>query len=193
MSLLDNKTDLKIFKDKMSLEVQEAEFGILSGFRGLPKYLRWSLVSMAVAIIPAYFIAFFISQKVWVDSYAQTLPIARPSFSQVYDLQKSAISVINLGQGSFAAIVKITNPNLDVALSNAPYKFIFYNAQKQEIYKSSGILYILPDETKYLTVPAFTPTDVIAYTDIQLPDTLPWQKRLKIPKVNLQRSTPNTS
>jgi hypothetical protein len=77
-------------------------------------------------------------------------------------------------------------------LENVPYNFTFYNAQKQQIYQYQGNLFLLPNQTKYVTAPTFTPTEQITYSDFQIPaeKDLPWQKRLNTPIVNLETSIP---
>ena len=49
---------------------------------------------------------------------------------------------------------------------------------------------LLPNQTKYLAVPTFNIKDEIAYSELQLPDPLPWQRRLSIPTVNITQSSP---
>jgi hypothetical protein len=81
---------------------------------------------------------------------------------------------------------------LDLSFDNVTYTFTFFNSQKQQIYQYQNTLFLLPDQTKYVTVPTFTPTEPVAYVNFTLPPSLPWQKRINVPTVNLVTSIPQT-
>jgi len=183
---------MPLLKEKIEMEVQEAELFAQKNLGSFPPMLRWLLVFMVVAIIPAYYISRSVSQKIWLSRYEQGATVGKPSFTNPQAPKISAVTLTTGGSGSFAAIVQISNQNLDLSIDNVPYSFTFYNSQKQQIYQYQNTLFLLPNQTKYVTAPTFTPTEPIAYANFQLPQTLPWQKRLDIPTVNLSTSLPQT-
>lgn len=176
---------MSLFKDKIELEIQEAELATQKTLDRFPPLLKWLLIFLLVAIIPSYYAAKAISFNIWQKRYQQNQLTAKPSFTNPKAPMASDITVTPLKPGSYAAVLSITNPNFDLSLDQVPYQVNFYNSQKQQIYSYSDQLYLLPNQTKFLTVPTFTVSDQIVYTNLQLPQTLPWQKRLQLPTVNL--------
>jgi len=184
---------MSLLKDKIEVDIQEAELGAQKALNELPWIIRWLVVLIILAIIPSYYISKNVSQKIWLSRYQQGALTAKPSFTNPLPPKTSDVSVTSLGPGQYAAIVQITNQNLDLSLDQVPYSFIFYNSSKQEVYTYSDNLYLLPNQTKYLTVPTFSSPDKIAYTNFQIAKDLPWQKRLSIPTVDLTTSLPSSN
>lgn len=183
---------MSLFKDKIELDIQEAEMLAQKSLSGFPVVLRWLFVFLIIAIIPAYFISKSAAQKIWLTRYQQGAITAKPSFINPQAPKKSPVTLTNSGSKGVAALVQISNQNLDLSTENVPYSFTFYNSQKQQIYQYQDKLFLLPNQTKYITAPTFFPTEPVAYADFQLPQALPWQKRLAIPAVNLSASEPQT-
>ena len=184
---------MSLFKDKIELEMQEAQLATQKSLDRLPPLLKWLLIVLLVAVIPSYYIAKSISFNIWQKKYQQTQLTAKPSFTDAKAPVASTVTLTTLKQGSYAAMLTISNPNFDLSLDKVPYKIIFYNAQKQQIYSYSDELYLLPNQTKFLTVPTFTANDAVAYSNFQLSPNLPWQKRLQIPVVGLVTSPAKSS
>lgn len=182
---------MSFFKDKIELEIQEAELGAQKALSRFPPVLRWLLILAVIATIPAYYIAKNLSLKIWLNRYQQGALTAKPSFTNPLEPKVSPVNVTTLGTGVYAAAVEISNQNLDLSARDVPYQFNFYNAQKQLLYSSSDKLFLLPNQTKYVAVPRFLSAQQIAYADFQLPKNILWQKKLKIPSVKLIASTAN--
>ena len=185
---------MSLLKDKIELDVQEAELFTQKELRQFSPILVWLVVITLLAIIPAYYISRSTSEKIWLSRYEQGAITAKPSFTNPQFPTTTPVTLVNSGSGGFAAVVKISNQNLDLSIDNVPYSFIFYNSQKQQIYQYQNTLFLLPDQTKYITAPTFTPTEPIAYVNFQLPQpqTLLWQKRINIPTVIFSASQPQT-
>lgn len=181
---------MSLLKDKIEIEIEEAEIATGKELNTLPGIVKWFLILGTLAIIPTYYIAKSISKSSWVKKYAQIQTTAHPSFTNPKDPIHSDITITTQREGAFAAIIKITNPNLDLSLDQVPYVITFYNSQKQQIYSYTDNLFLLPNQTKYLTVPTFPINDQIAFTDFHLPDKLPWQKRLFVPSITITQSLP---
>src|SRR5271154_3318684 len=120
---------MSLFKDKIELGIQEAELGTQKALGRFPPLLRWLLILLVVAIIPAYFVAKNASLKIWQSRFAQGAIQAKPSFTNPPPPKPSQVRVTSLGQSQYDAIIQITNQNLDLSLDNVPYTFIFSNAQ----------------------------------------------------------------
>jgi len=183
---------MPLLKEKLELDIQEAEAYAQKTISQFPRPLVWLIVLALLAVIPAYYISRSVSQKIWLARYQQGAIVAKPSFANPKAPKISDVTLTTSGSGNFAAVVQVSNQNLDLSVNNVPYAFTFYNAQKQQIYQYQGTLFLLPNQTKYVTAPTFTPSGQIAFADFQLPQTLPWQKRLNIPAVNLSTSLPQT-
>jgi hypothetical protein len=183
---------MSLLKDKIELDIQEAEFYTQKKLSQFPPILVWFIIIALLAVIPAYYISRSMSQKIWLARYEQGAIAAKPSFTNPQAPKISDVTLTTSGPGTFAAVVQVSNQNLDLSMDNVPYSFTFYNSQKQQIYQYQNTLFLLPNQTKYITAPTFTPTEQIAYADFALPQTLPWQKRLAIPTVNLSTTLPQT-
>ncbi|MBI5530158.1 MAG: hypothetical protein HY918_01515 [Candidatus Doudnabacteria bacterium] len=187
------KQNMSILKDKIEIGIEEAELGVEQSLSQMPPLLKWYFIIGIIAIIPAYFIAKNISFKIWQKNYAVYAVTAKPSFTNPKDLSVSDISVTSQGPNTFAALVKITNPNLDLSAQNINYRFNFYNSSKTLIYSSpTNNFFILPNQSKYLTATKFTSSDAIAYAEVKIDPNIAWQKRLQIPQVKLLTSVPST-
>ena len=144
-------------------------------------------------MLPAYFVAKNVSYKIWQKKYAAGAVAAKPSFTDPKPLTIDPVSVSSMGENIYAATAKISNQNLDLSAENISYRFIFYDAAKEPLYTTpNDTFYILPNQTKYLTVPRFTATQPVAYTDLQINQKIAWQKRLQLPEVKLITTAPNT-
>jgi hypothetical protein len=183
---------MSLFKEKLELDIQEAEAYAEKNLNQFPRPLVWLIILVLLAVIPAYYISRSVSQKIWLARYEQGAVVAKPSFTNPKAPKVSDVTLATSGPGNFAAVVQVSNQNLDLSVNNVPYVFTFYNAQKQQIYQYQATLFLLPNQTKYVTAPTFTPSGQIAFADFELPQTIAWQKRLNIPAVNFSTSLPQT-
>lgn len=185
---------MSLFKDEVEIKIMEGELQAKNTFQSQPRIFRWVIIFFICSIIPAYYIAKFTSKKIWLSRYSQNAVSAKASFTNPLPIKKSDVTLTSSGNNTYAAAIKITNPNLSLSLDQVTYQFNFYNSQKQQIYTYPDKLFLLPNQSKYVTVPTFNMTDKIAYADFQMPseEKVPWQKRLEIPQVQLLTSIPNT-
>ena len=183
---------MSLLTDKIELEIQEAELETQKALAGFPLLWRWLIILLVIGIVPAYFIAKGVSHGIWLNRYQQGAIKAKPSFTNPRPPKFSPFSITTLGPLQYAAIIQITNQNLDLSLEKVPYTVIFTNQAGQTIYSYPDVLFLLPNQTKYLTVPTFTSTEAVTNAEISLPQNLPWQKRLQIPQVNLNTSLPGS-
>ncbi len=184
---------MSFFKERVEIGLEEAELNTQIVLSTLPPFFKWFFIISALAIIPTYFVTKNISQKIWAKKYAAGAVMAKPSFTDPKPLVASKVSVSTMGENIYAATAKISNQNLDLSASNISYRFVFYNSAKEAVFTSpDDTFYILPNQTKYLTVPRFTANQPVAYTDLQIDDKIVWQKRLQIPQVKLPTTVPQT-
>ncbi len=183
---------MSLVKDKIELGVIEAELETQKALNRLPPLLKWLVIAVIVGSVPLYFATKSISKNIWLKKYQADLLTAKPSFTDPKAPDIGKISLTTLGANTYAAVVKITNPNLDLAADQVLYHFDFYNAQKQLLYSSPpDKLFLLPNQSKYLSLPRFSASERVTTGELVLPNSLPWQKRLTIPKVELLTSAPN--
>jgi|GEM_PF-770616 len=182
--------NMPLLKEKIEIGIEEAEFKTQKIFGSMHPVFRWLLILMILSIIPAYFVAKSVSQKIWAARYQQNALKAKPSFTDPKSAKISEVSLTTLGEGLYSAVVQITNENLDLSADNIPFEFNFYNTQKQLIYSYTDKLFLLPDQKKYIIAPRFSSTDKIAFTEFRFTENPAWQKRLNLPQVKLSASTP---
>ena len=72
---------MSLFKDKIEVEIQEAELATQKSLSRLPGLQKWLLIIVVIGIIPAYYIAKGISLRSWESKYQQTQLTAKPSFT----------------------------------------------------------------------------------------------------------------
>ncbi len=188
---------MAFLKEKIEIGVEEAELKTINTFSSFSRKVKWALAILAIGAIPAYFIASFASQKFWLKKYQPGNFTAKPSFTGALAPKISELNIGRPAAGVNSAWAKVSNPNLDLSLDNAGFKFNFYNAQKQLVYtypdKLPEKFFLLPGQSKYLTAPSFSLSQPIAYVNLVFDDNLLWQKRLVIPKVSFTTPKPQIS
>ncbi len=183
---------MSLLKEKIEIDIQEAELYTQQAFRQFPSIVVWLLALIVVSLIPAHYIAKSTSHKIWAARYKQGEVLPKPSFTNPQPPQISSVTVTTLGPGNYSAIVELSNKNLDLSMDRVPFSFVFLNDKKQEIYRYSDSLYLKANQTKYITAPKFSLTENISYANFILPETLPWQKRINIPTIDFTTSIPQT-
>lgn len=183
---------MSLLKDKIELNIQEAELGAQKALSRFPRPLRWLFILCLLALIPGYFVAKNVSYKIWLNRYSQGQITAKASFTNPKDPVVSNIYLTSQGPNAYAAAVKLSNQNLDLSLENEGFKFTFFNDQKQEVYSYSGSLFLLPNQAKYIIAPPFNSSAKVAFANFDLTNPLKWQKRLNTPTVSLKTSLPNS-
>jgi hypothetical protein len=180
-------------KEKLELEVAEAELQAQKALSGFSPAQKRLFIFCLVLIIPAYIAAKETALHVDLGKYRQNGLVATASFQNPRPPQISSVNITEAGAGIYSIAAEISNPNLTLSLDNVSYNFLLFNAQNQQMGSSQATLYLLPGETKYLILPNYQTAEPISGAQIQLPQNLPWQKRLNIPDVSLTASTPTTS
>jgi len=132
---------MPLLKEKLELDIQEAEAYAQKTISQFPRPLVWLIVLALLAVIPAYYISRSVSQKIWLARYQQGAIVAKPSFANPKAPKISDVTLTTSGSGNFAAVVQVSNQNLDLSVNNVPYAFTFYNAQKQQIYNTRGLYF----------------------------------------------------
>lgn len=183
---------MSLLKDQVEIEIQEAELATQKALLEFPPLIRWVTILVAVAIIPAYFIAKNSAHSIWQKRLSQGQLLAKLSFINPLPPKISKVFLTTLGTKAFAAAILVTNQNLDLSVEDAPFTFIFTNSEKQTVYTYSGKLFLLPNESKYVVVPTFSVDDKITYADFRFLNELNWQKKLQIPKIIIYTSQPST-
>ncbi len=182
---------MSFLKDKIEIKIEETELETQRAFNSFPRGYKIVTLVILIAVVPAYFIAKYSAQAIYFNTYKKQAGItAKTSFTNPQPLKISDVYLTQQGTGAYSAVVLVTNPNLDLSFKNAPYKFNFYNSQKELVYSYSEKLFLLPDQSKYVIAPRFSSAVPIIYSDFQLPDGPTWQKRLSLPKVQLLALAP---
>jgi len=183
---------MSLLKDKIELEIEEAEVEAGKRLRELSGIVRWFFIFCAVGIIPGFFIAKAISHGVWVRNYNQYLIASHASFAEPLPPAISDTTITTSGQGSYSAVASITNENLDLSLDGVPYSYTFLNQKGEVVHTNKGTLFLLPNQKKYIVVPRIVTAETITSANLEIGTDLPWQKRLYVPEVSLLTGKPQT-
>jgi hypothetical protein len=182
---------MSIFKEKLELEIEEAELQAQKKFSGFPAPVRWMIIICAIALLPAYFISKSVSAKYWTNQYSRYVLAAKPSFSQALPPKISKILLISQAAENFSALTSVSNENLDLSLDETPYQINFFNDKNEQVYTATGKIFLLPNQKKDIIVPKFSIKEKIVSAQLVLPTNLPWQKRADLSKVSLVASPVN--
>ncbi len=180
---------MEYLKEKLELELAEAELEAKSVLAGMPGFVKFLLIFCILAVIPSYFIAKSISQGLYNKKYQPAYAAAHPSFANPKPL-KFGNAVFVPGQPFGTAVISVTNENLDLSLNQSPLKIHFYDSAGREIYSWQDKIFLLPNETKTIVVTRIPGPGAASKATYEVPEELAWQKRLFIPTVKLVPNTP---
>ncbi len=189
---------MSLLKDQIELGIEEAELEVEKTLDQFPPVLKWLIIITVVGLIPGYFIAKNVSHKIWTKKLSGSVVTATPSFSDPKNPTLLGIDITSVGENNYSAVATLENENLELSLENVPYEFKFFNEKGEQVYVSPGKFFLLPGQTvssgktKYIVVPRFTTNEKINSAKLELPEKLPWQKRLSIPQVKLVTPQPKS-
>lgn len=181
---------MSLLKDKIELEIQEAEFKIQQNFGRMSPLFKTLTAVLLICAIPSYFAVKGLSAKYWQAKYRSLQTTAKPSFTNPKDPKIEGPFLTSIGEGIYSAVFILNNENLELSLNNTPYRIQFYNEQGENIYAESNKLFLLPNQKKYLVVPRIVTSEKIVSADLQFSQPLHWQKRLHVPDIKLITSVP---
>ena len=184
---------MAFLKQKIEIGVEEAELKALTTVSAFPKWAKWAVIILFIGLIPGYFIGRHISQKLWLKKNQQTAFTAKPSFTNAKLPEYSELTFKKEAGGSYSVWAKVSNKNLGLSLEKANFYFKFYSAQNKIVHQDSGQFFLLPNQSKYVTVPSFSISERIEKAEITFEQNLRWQKRLPIPQVVLNPSSAQIS
>lgn len=188
MSLKEN---LQIQTGGAVVGAQEGVFKLKNWFLSLANWQRVLLILLFIVMIPGYFAVRYGLELVLVRQYGQNALVAQPAYTDPEPVGKSKVNLINNSIGTTSAYALIKNPNLDLAAPELRYTFKFYNSNDLQIQSSSGVVYLLPDQQRWLVVPRIESLEPIARGELVIEDPS-WQKRLTVPEVELRMTEPYT-
>lgn len=185
---------MSLFKQKVELEMAEAELLIQKNLGQFPPLIKWLVIIIVIGLLPAFYLTKKISSTYWQKKYQSFHLIGKPSFENPLELKINKVTVFFEDNNTYSALAEITNENLELAARQISFKFNFFNAQGQKITvlsgETQGETFILPSQTKYLISPKIVSTDKIVTSKLETTKKPLWQKRLNIPKVKLITTLP---
>lgn len=188
MSLKEN---LQIQTSGVAIGVQENAFRFKTWYQSLFGWQRALFIFLMVLLIPGYFAVRYGLELVLLRQYGQNALVAHPAFNNPEQLSQTKVTIVPNPNGTVSAYAIVKNPNLDLAAEELRYSFNFYNSRNQQVYTSSGVAYILPNQSRWLVVPRVESTDPISRSELVI-DEPNWQKRLTVPEVELRMNEPYT-
>ncbi len=182
------KETVQIQIQDITLRLEEAGFGFGRGLQFWPNWKRKILYTLLIGLIPTFLAVRYGTELVLSYQYKQTELVAHPSYSLPSDAVVTPVSIVGTA-GRTSAYVEVRNPNLELAADGIRYTFTFQNQLGQEIAKSTGITYLLPNERKYLVVPRIDSTEQIRSGTVEF-EEIRWQRKLNLPEVQLITNDP---
>jgi len=188
MSLKDN---LQVEAQSVVVGANEGVWKLKTWFEGLLRWQRILLIILIVLMIPGYFGVRYGLELVLVRQYARQALVAHSAFTDPNPLVVSRVNIIRNSNDTVSGYLTVRNPNLDLGLDNARYTINFLDSASQIVFTSTGSLYLLPDQQRWIVVPRVESTNQITSAEIKFGE-LNWQKRLEIPQVELRMNEPFT-
>ena len=188
MSLKDN---LQVEAQSVVVGANEGVWKLKTWFEGLLLWQRILLIILIVLMIPGYFAVRYGLELVLVRQYARQALVAHSAFTDPNPLVVSRVNIIRNSNDTVSGYLTVRNPNLDLGLDNARYTINFLDSASQIVFTSTGSLYLLPDQQRWIVVPRVESTNQITSAEIKFGE-LNWQKRLEIPQVELRMNEPFT-
>jgi archaellum component FlaF (FlaF/FlaG flagellin family) len=180
---------LKVQFGGLILLVQENIYKLKTKLQFMPGWQKFLLYLFIFLLIPGYFLMRFGSEIYFSNNYARESLAAHPSYSDPENLQQTKVTIVRNANGTSSAYAVITNNNLDLAIDNLNYTFTFLNSRGEEVGRSNGQTYILPNQKKWIVVPRIQSIESIASSKLTI-DKPSWQKRLEVPELELKMSEP---
>lgn len=172
------------------LGVQEGGFSFVNQFRALPKWKRVIILTIAIAILPAFLVARFGTEQYLAQKYGRSALTAQAAFNTSQNPVIGDMQIIRNPNNTFSAVVLVSNPNIELSATGISYVASFQSSGRQNVATSTGTFFLLPNEKKYLVFPRIeSGASSVATGEIKL-DNINWQKRLNVPEVNLRASEP---
>lgn len=185
----DLKESIQVNVQEVVLGLQEKSFNLLTEFRSWPKWKQIFLFVLCIAIPLVYLGARLGVEQYYTQQFARQALSAQAVFGFSQRPIFSKMQIIKNPNGTFSAVVQVSNPNLDLSANNIEYTAIFRtNDTPIEI---KGTFFLLPNDKKYLVFPRLeTSSSNVVSGEIKLTQQVDWQKRINVPDVNIKTSEP---
>jgi hypothetical protein len=172
------------------LGVQEEGFSFLNEFKSMPNWKQKLILAIAIAIVPAFLISRYGTELFLTQRYGRDALSAQAAFKASQPPVVGKMEIIHNPNNTFSAVVLVTNPNLDLAASGIAYKASFLSSSKQTVSSSTGTIYLLPNEKKYVVFAKIdTGSADVASGQVEF-SNIKWQKKINIPEVKLRATDP---
>lgn len=179
-----------IEKEKLELEVQEAEVNAREFLLGMSPLRRNTFVVLLILIIPIFFIAKYTVYGFYISAWSKNKIIVQPSTAIQLPIKILDAKVLPISGNNYSAYALIKNQNSDLVAAQLNYTFHFIDSSGAEIRSSNGSTFLNAGEQKYVIIPRVILNTVPA--KVQVDVVMPiWSKRINIPNVILNASTPN--
>lgn len=179
---------MSLLRDKIELGIAETELETQKALSSYPPFLRWTVILCVIAVIPAYFTAKTIGDKIWQNRLKTLEMGAKPSFQNPKPPKVTPVTLIHVGTGDYMAVAGIENENLDLSAKQLAYEFKFYNEKKELAANYANNIFLLSNQKKFLITPKINGTVSLSYATLEISKDPRWQKKLNLPEIKLQTS-----
>ena len=182
---------MSLFKEKLELKAEEAEFKAQKMMGRFEPWQKWLIFICLASAVPGYFASKAIAGRYYDGQYAKFLVEAHPSFTDPKPLQIGRVDIASYGVNEYAAAVLLENKNLDLGAKNVGYEMKFLGADGKETAPAvKSTIYILPNQRKYLIAPKINSEAGVSAVNVTLVSEPVWQKKTDLPEVKLITSEP---
>ena len=185
---------MSLLKEKIELELQEAELQIQKRISYFPPILKWILIFCVIGLIPSYYIAKQISYSIAKKQFEKQLTVAKPSFQNPILPKVEQVQIFNWNQNTYSVMATVSNQNIELSAPNVHYQFKFYDANNKNIIPETGLTEgntnFIANKTQNIVLPRILSKQKIYRGEIIFNDNIHWQKRLDLPNVKIVTTLP---
>jgi hypothetical protein len=184
------KETVKVNLEEAVLVAEEGSFSFMSAIRSLPPLKRILVIGIAIAIVPVYLVCRIGTEQYLNQKYGRQALSAHAAFEISQNPVVGNMTIIRNPNNTFSGVVLVSNPNIDLAATNIPYTANFKDSSKEVVYSTTGTIYLLPNEKKYVVIPRIESTKGAVSSGELVLGEVNWQNKLNIPDVKLRAAEP---
>ncbi len=172
------------------LGVEEKGFSFVNEFKSMSIWKQRLILGIIIAIVPGYVLARVGVEQYLSMQYGRQALSAHGAFTASQNPVIGNMTIIRNPNDTYSAVVQVTNPNIELAATGIEYKAEFQNSAKETVSTVPGVLYLLPNEKKYLVFPKLENKSGPVTTGKLTLGDVHWQKKLNVPEVKLRAADP---
>jgi hypothetical protein len=182
---------MSLIKEKLELKLEEAEYTTQKSLTRFSNGQKKFLAICLIGFIPVFFLARFFGNLYFAKQFSQYIISAKPSFTEAKNILIDRIDIATLGNNEYAIVAQLVNPNLDLAVKQLPFEWIFLDEKSQiTAPNQKGVVNLTPNEKKYIIVPVVKSLNPISRAEIHFLENPKWQMKKNLEVIKLTTNQP---